>query len=112
MPLSHFGEFGGDSTANQCAAQCQRIRSIVSVEFQSMANPLRMRSELNSTNVEEKKLFIFKVRKQVKLKKKTLFRRLITRITFDEDINFRESFNLAANKKYERCPKNQNRKEK
>ena len=52
------------------------------------------------------------IRKQVKLKKKTLFRRLITHITSDEDINFRESFNLAANKKHECCPKNQNRKEK
>ena len=52
------------------------------------------------------------IRKQVKLKKKTLFRRLITHITSDEDINFRETFNLAANKKHERCPKNQNRKTK
>ena len=50
------------------------------------------------------------IRKQVKLKKKTLFRRLITHITSDEDTNFRDSFNLAANKKHERCPKNQNRK--
>ena len=50
------------------------------------------------------------IRKQVKLKKKTLFRRLITHITSDEDINFRKSFNLAANKQHERCPKNQNRK--
>ena len=70
MPLSHFGEFDGDSTANQFAAQSQRIRSAVSVESQSMANPLRMRCELNSTNVEEKKIFIFMIRKQVKLKKK------------------------------------------
>ena len=77
-----------------------------------MANPLRIRCELNSTNVEEKKLFTFMIRKQVKLKKKTFFRRLITHITSDEDINFRKSFNLAANKKHERCPKNQNRKEK
>ena len=67
-----------------------------------------MRCEFNSTNVEEKKLFIFMIRKQVKLKKKTLFRRLITHITSDKDINFRESFKLAANKKHERCPKNQN----
>ena len=52
------------------------------------------------------------IRKRVKLKKKTLFRRLITQITSDEDINFRESFDLVANKKHERCPKNQNRKEK
>ena len=52
------------------------------------------------------------VKKQVKLKKKTLYRRLITHVTSDEDINFSESFNLAANKKHERCPKNQNRKEK
>ena len=49
------------------------------------------------------------IRKQVKLKKETLFR-LTTNITSDEDINFRESFNLAANKKHERCLKN--RKEK
>ena len=52
------------------------------------------------------------IRKQVKLKKKTLCRSLITHITSDEDINFRESFNLAANKKHERSPKNQNRKKK
>ena len=77
-----------------------------------MANPLRMRCELISTNVEEKKSFIFMIRKQVKLKHKTLFRRLIKLITFVEDINFRESFNLAANKKHEGCPKNQNLKEK
>ena len=50
--------------------------------------------------------------KQVKLKNKTLFRRLIKLITSDEDINLRESFNLAANKKHERRPKNQNLKEK
>ena len=66
-----------------------------------MANPLLMRCELNSTNVEKKKLFIFMIREQVKLKNKTLFRRLITHITSDEDINFRESVNLAANKKHE-----------
>ena len=77
-----------------------------------MANPLRMRCELISTNVKEQKIFIFMMRKQVKLKNKTLFRRLIKLITSDEDINFRESFNLAANKKHERCPKNQNLKEK
>ena len=52
------------------------------------------------------------IRKLVKLKKKTLFRKLITHITSDEDINFRESFYLAANKKHERSPKNQNRKAK
>ena len=52
------------------------------------------------------------IRKQVKLKNKTLSRRLIKLITSDEDINFRESFNLAANKKHEGCPKNQNLKEK
>ena len=32
MPLSHFGEFDGDSTANQFAAQSQRIRSAVSAQ--------------------------------------------------------------------------------
>ena len=42
------------------------------------------------------------IRTQVKLKKKTLFRRLIKLITSDEDINFSESFYLAANKKHER----------
>ena len=77
-----------------------------------MANPLRMRCELISTNVEEKKIFVFMIRKQVKLKDKTLLRRLINLITSDEDINFRKSFNLAANKKHEGCPKNQNLKEK
>ena len=52
------------------------------------------------------------IRKQAILKHKSLFRRLIKLIAFVEDINFRESFNLAANKKYEGCPKNQNLKEK
>ena len=52
------------------------------------------------------------IRKQVKSKKKTLFRRSIELITPDEDLNFSQSFNLAANKKNEGCPKNQNRKEK
>ena len=52
------------------------------------------------------------IRKHVKLKKKTSFRRLIKLITSDEDINFRESFNVAANKKHEGCTKNQNLKEK
>ena len=73
MPLSHFGEFDVDSTANQFAAQqSPRIRSAVSVESQSMANPLRMRCELNSTSVEEKKLFIFMIRKQINIKKKKI----------------------------------------
>ena len=71
-----------------------------------------MRCELISTNVEEKKKFIFVIRKQVKLKKKSLFRRLIKLITSDKDVNFREGFNVAANKKHERCLKNQNREEK
>ena len=75
-----------------------------------MANPLQMRCELISTNVEEKKLFIFMIRKHVKLKKTTLFRRLIKLIISDDDLNFWESFNLAANKKHEGCPKNQNLK--
>ena len=48
----------------------QRNRSAISVESQSVANPLQMRCELISTNVEEKKLFIFMIRKRVKLKKK------------------------------------------
>ena len=52
------------------------------------------------------------IRKQVKLEKKSLFERLIKLITSDEDMNFKNSFNLAANKKHEGCPKNQNRKEK
>ena len=52
------------------------------------------------------------IRKQVKFKKKSLFRRLIKLITSEEDINFSESFNLAAKKKHERCLKDQNRKEK
>ena len=51
------------------------------------------------------------IRKQVKLKK-SLFRRLIKHITSDEEVNFSDSFNVAANKKYERCLKNQVRKEK
>ena len=52
------------------------------------------------------------IRKQVKLKNKTLFRRLIKLITSDEDTKFRESFNLPANKKHEGCSKHQNLKEK
>ena len=52
------------------------------------------------------------MRKHVKLKRERLFRKLFKLITSDENINFSESFNLAANKKHERCPKNQNRKEK
>ena len=51
------------------------------------------------------------IRNQVKLTKKTLFRRLIKLITSDEVINFSDSFHLAANKKHKRL-KNQNRKEK
>ena len=77
-----------------------------------MSNPLRMRCGLIFTNVKEKKSFIFMIRKQVKLKKKTLFKRLIKLTIFADDINFWESFNLAANKKHERCPKNQNQKKK
>ena len=71
-----------------------------------------MHCELNSTNVEEKKIIHFHDKKAGKIKEKTLFRRLIKLITSDEDINFRESFNLAANKKHEGCRKNQNLKEK
>ena len=80
--------------------------------MQSIANPLQMRGELISTNEEQKKS-IFIIRQQVKLRtKSTLCRRLIKLITSDEDINFSESFNSAANKKHERCPKNQNQKRK
>ena len=49
--------------------------------------------------------------KQVILKKKSLFKRLIWLITYEEDINFSESFNLVVSKKHNLCPKNQNRKE-
>ena len=52
------------------------------------------------------------IRKQVKLKKKVYLEDYIKLITSEEDVNFSESFNLAVNKKHERCPKNQNRKEK
>ena len=52
------------------------------------------------------------MRQQVKLKKNSFFRRLIKHITSAEDTNSSESFNLAVNKKNERCPKNQNCKEK
>ena len=52
------------------------------------------------------------IRQQVKLKNKTLFRRIIKLITSVEDINFWETFNLAANKKHEGCLKNQNLQEK
>ena len=40
------------------------------------------------------------IRKQVKLKIKCLFRRLIRLITSEEDTNFSKSFNLVANKKH------------
>ena len=70
MPLSHFGEFDGDSTANQFAAQSQRIRSAVSVESQSMANSPRMRCEMNSTDVEEKKIIHFNDKQAGKIKEK------------------------------------------
>ena len=50
-----------------------------------MANPLRMRCELISTDVNQKKILIF-IRKQVKLMKKSLFKRLIKLITFEEDM--------------------------
>ena len=70
MPLSHFGEFDCDSTANQFAAQSQRSLRAVSVESQSMANPLRMRCELNFTNVEVKKIIHFHDKKAGKIKEK------------------------------------------
>ena len=70
MSLSHFGEFDCDSIANQFVAQSQRIRSAVSVESQSMANPLRKRCELISTNVEEKKIIHFHDKKAGKIKEK------------------------------------------
>ena len=41
------------------------------------------------------------IKKQVKLNKKSLSRRLIQLIISDEDINFSESFNLTANNKHE-----------
>ena len=70
MPLSHFGEFDCDFTACQLAAQYQRIRSAVSAESLSMANPLRMRFELTSTNVE-KKIIHFNIKKAGKIKEKS-----------------------------------------
>ena len=64
-----------------------------------MANPLRMRYKLISTNVKK---IIFMIKEQVQLKKKSLFRRLITRhITSEENIYSSEILNLAANKKNE-----------
>ena len=76
MPHTHFGEFDCDFTANQFAAQSERIRSSVSAESHSMANPLRMRCKLVSINVEQKKIFIFILRKQVKLKKKSFISKI------------------------------------
>ena len=67
MPLSHFGEFDGDSTANQFAVQSQRICCAVSVNSQCMANPLRMRCELISTIVEEEKNIHFHDKKAGKI---------------------------------------------
>ena len=52
------------------------------------------------------------IRKQVKLKNKSLFRRLIKVITSDEDINFRESFNSVTNKKARRLSKKSKSKRK
>ena len=64
-----------------------------------MANPLRMRCELISTKLEEKKIIHFHDKKAGRIKEKNfIFRRLIKLITSDEDINFRKSFNLAAKK--------------
>ena len=122
MPLSHFGKFDCNSTVNQFVAQSQRSHSAVSaqpqrsllrvsVEPQSKANPLRMPCELICINVDEKKKNYSHDKKPGKINKKNLFRRLIKLITSDEDTNFNDSFNLAANKKHKR-PKNQNRKEK
>ena len=67
MSLSHFGEFDCDSTANQFAAQSQRIRSAVSVESQRMAISRRILCELISINVEEKKNIHFHDRKTGKI---------------------------------------------
>ena len=77
-----------------------------------MPNPLRTRCESISINVEQKIYIHFYDETEVKLKKKSLFRRLIKHIASAKDINSREIFNLAVNKKNERCPKNQNRKKK
>ena len=72
-----------------------------------MANPLRMRCELISTNVEERNVYSFcLLRKHVKFKKKSSFRRLIKLFFSDEDKIFSESFNLAANKNHQHGPKN------
>ena len=51
-------------------------------------------------------------KKAHKTNEKSLFRKLIKLITSDEDINFSESFNLAANKKHESCPKKSKSKRK
>ena len=91
--------------------QSQRSLRRVSVKSKSLANFLQMRGDLISINAEKKK-FICMIRKPVKLKKKSLFGRLIKLTTSDKDVSFSESFNLAAKKKHERCEKNQNRKEK
>ena len=70
MSLSHFGEFDCDSTANQFAAHSLRSLRAVSVESQSMENPLRMRCELISSNVEGKEIFHFHDKKARKIKEK------------------------------------------
>ena len=59
MPLSHFGKFDCDSTANQFTAQSQCSLRAVSLESQTMANLPRMRCELISTIAEEKKNYPF-----------------------------------------------------
>ena len=59
MPLSHFGDFDYVSTANQFPVQSQLSLRGVFAESQSMANLLRMRCELISTNVEQKKVYLF-----------------------------------------------------
>ena len=76
-----------------------------------MANPLQMRCELISSDVEEKNIHLHD-KKAGEIKEKSLFRRIINLIASDEGVNFSASLNLAASKKHERCPKNQNRKEK
>ena len=108
MTLSPFDNFDCDFTANQLTMQYQRSLRRVAEHGKCSPNAL----QIDLYYCETKKLFIFTIGKQVKLKKKCLFRRFIRLITSEEDINFSESFNLEANKKHKLCPKNQNRKEK
>ena len=67
MPLSHFGEFDCDSTANQFAAQSQRSLRGVAEHGESSANALRI--DFNQRR-RKKKIIHFHDKKARKIKEK------------------------------------------